>query len=145
MIYSGGEKVLMLMISGIMLTIIFTSIAFLVSLSISDKVKGMGTVLFLWLYFTLIYDGIMLLFVRAMTDYPVEQYTLLLTMLNPVDMCRILIMFSMDISVLMGLTGAVLQEYIGTFTGKMLIYGTLLLWAVIPVLWSSRIFNRKDF
>lgn len=144
-VFSGGEKVAILMLSGTMLTIIFTALSFMLSLQINDKVKGMGTVLFLWLYFSLIYDGILLLFVRAMVDYPIEQYSLFFTILNPVDLCRILIMFSMDISVLMGLTGAVLQEYMGTTIGLMLIIVSLILWAFVPAYFAIRIFNRKDF
>lgn len=145
MLYSGGEKIMTVMFSGVMLSIIFPAISFLISLSIQDKVRGIGTVLFLWLYFVVVYDGIMLLFVRAMSDYPIEQYTMILTLLNPIDLCRILIMFSMDISVLMGLTGAVLQDFIGTSIGKWIIYTTLVIWAAIPILWAARIFNRKDF
>ncbi len=144
-IYSGGEKVLAVIGSGVFLTLIFTAISFLISLRITDKVKGIGMILFLWLYFVVVYDGIMLVFVRSMSDYPIERYTMLLSLFNPIDLCRILIMFSMDISVLMGLTGAVIQDFMGTALGKWIIYGTLLLWSVLPAWWAFRIFNRKDF
>ena len=143
--YSGGEKVFTLLVSGIMLTIVFTALAFLMGLTITDKVKGIGMILFFWLYFVVVYDGIMLLVVRAMSDYPIEQYTMILTLLNPVDLCRILIMFSMDISVLMGLTGAVLQDFLGTNLGMLIIYSTLFCWAAIPILSAAYIFKRKDF
>lgn len=143
--YSGGDKVFSILSSGVILSIVFTAIAFLSSLWIQDKVKGVGFILFLWLYFAVMYDGLMLLFVKAMSDYPIEQYSIILALLNPIDLCRILIMFSLDISVLMGLTGAVIQDFMGTGAGKWIIYLTLFLWAVVPVLWAAWIFRRKDF
>lgn len=144
-LYSGGEYVFVVLSAGVILTLIFTSLAFLISFYLSDKVKGIGLSLFIWLYFIVIYDGIMLLIIQAMSDYPVEQYSIALALLNPVDMSRILIMFSFDISALMGLTGTVLQMYLGTMGGKLIIYGCMLLWIVIPFWWARRIFIRKDF
>lgn len=143
--FSSGERVFTMLVTGIMLSVVFSAIAFLVSLSIQDKVKGVGVILFLWLYFAVMYDGVMLMFVKAMSDYPIEQYSIILALLNPVDLCRMLIMFSLDISVLMGLTGAVIQDFLGTTAGKWIIYFTLMIWAVIPVLWSSWLFRKKDF
>lgn len=143
--FSGGEKVFVILSTGILLTLVFTSLAFLLGFYITDKVKGIGLSLFSWLYFIVIYDGIMLLIVQAMSDYPVEQYSIALALLNPVDMCRILIMFCFDVSALMGLTGVVLQTYLGTVGGQLIIYGSLLLWIIIPLLLARRTFIRKDF
>ncbi len=145
MIYCNGEMMLMMMLTGMLLTVIFSSLAFFISLKITDKVKGIGALMLVWLYFVVIYDGLMLLAIKAMSDYPVENYSMILALLNPVDMCRILMMFSMDISALMGLTGAVLQQYLGTLTGKVVIYFSLLLWMAVPLLFSLVKFKTKDF
>lgn len=145
LIYCSGEMITVIMLTGILLTITFSAIAFYISLLIGDKVKGIGTLMLTWLYFVVIYDGLMLLAIKAMSDYPVEQYSMVLTLLNPVDMCRILIMFSMDISALMGLTGAVLQQYLGTLTGKVIIYASLAVWILVPLFLASVKFKKKDF
>lgn len=144
-LFSGGESVFIVLSTGITLTLVFTSLAFLLSFQLTDKVKGIGMALFVWLYFIVIYDGIMLLIIQAMSDYPVEQYSIALALLNPVDMSRILMMFSFDISVLMGLTGTVLQTYLGTLGGKLIIYASMLLWVLVPFVWARKIFIRKDF
>jgi len=144
-VFSSGEKVFTILITGIALSMIFPALSTLVCLSVTDKVRGIGAVLFLWLYFAVVYDGILLFFIRMMSDYPIERYALLLTLLNPVDLCRILIMFSMDISALMGLTGVVLQEFMGTGLGKTVIYLTLFLWLFLPTLFAARLFFKKDF
>jgi Cu-processing system permease protein len=143
--YCNRDIAMVIMLSGIILTIIFTSLSFYISLLIDEKVKGIGTLLLTWLYFAVIYDGLVLLIIKSMSDYPVEQYSMILALLNPIDMCRILIMFSIDISALMGLTGAVLQEYLGTATGKLAIYASLLLWVLIPLLQATFLFRKKDF
>jgi Cu-processing system permease protein len=80
-----------------------------------------------------------------MSEYPVEQYSMVLALLNPVDMCRILVMFSFDISALMGLTGTVLQNWLGTAGGQAVIYASLMLWILVPFLIARRIFLTKDF
>jgi Cu-processing system permease protein len=144
-LYSAGDKIFPVMLSGIVLTLVFTSLSYLICTRINDKVKGIGASLFAWLYFVVIYDGLMLLVIRAMSEYPVEQYSMVLALLNPVDMCRILVMFSFDISALMGLTGTVLQNWLGTAGGQAVIYASLMLWILVPFLIARRIFLTKDF
>jgi Cu-processing system permease protein len=145
LLYSGGSQVLTILFTGVIITIVFSSVSFLISWKVKDRVKGIGLNLFTWLYFIAIYDGLMMIIIKAMSDYPVEQYTILLALLNPIDMCRILVMFTLDISALMGLTGTVLQAYLGTVAGTLIIYTSLLLWVLVPLFISRRIFLRRDF
>jgi hypothetical protein len=51
----------------------------------------------------------------------------------------------MDISALMGLTGAIMEKFIGSGLGSLLIYTTLLIWAIAPLLFAAKMFNRKDY
>lgn len=143
--FSGGEKIFVFLFTGLMLSLIFCNLSAAVVYKVSDKVKGIGTVLFIWLYFSIIYDGLMLLFVQAMSDYPIEEYAMSLCLLNPIDMCRILIMFNMDISVLMGLTGAVIQKFLGSSTGKIILTIGLSIWAIVPYYIAQSFFSKKDF
>ena len=64
--------------------------------------------------------------------------------LNPVDLGRILILLKMDISALMGYTGAVFRDFFGTQTGMLIAILVLLLWIIIVFELSLRKFNRKD-
>ncbi len=143
--FSGGERIFVFLFSGLMLSLIFCNLSAMVVYKVPDKVKGIATVLFIWLYFSIVYDGLMLLFVQAMSDYPIEEYAMMLCLLNPIDMCRILIMFSMDISVLMGLTGAVIQQFLGSSIGIIILVISLLIWSIIPIIIAKKYFNKKDF
>ena len=135
---------LALVFTGVMLTFIFTSLAFYASVKSRDKARGIGAALLLWFYFALIYDGLVLLILFAFSDYPLEQITLALSSLNPVDLGRIFIMLKMDVSALMGYTGATYKDFFGSNTGLLYTAGIMLVWAVVPLLLAVRSFNKKD-
>lgn len=133
-----------LLFTGTALTVVFSSIAFLASVKSKDKSRGIGLALLLWFYFALIYDGLVLLILFALSDYPMEKFTLILSALNPIDLGRIFIMLKMDISALMGYTGALYKDFFGSGTGVLFTTGIMLLWAVIPLWLALRSFKRKD-
>jgi ABC-type transport system involved in multi-copper enzyme maturation permease subunit len=64
-----------LLLIGALLTLVFTSIAFLGSVLSKDKARGIGVALMLWFYFALIYDGLVLLVLFSFSDYPLEKLT----------------------------------------------------------------------
>ena len=144
LLLAPGETSLAVLYTGCSLTLVFCSLAFLASVIARDKARGIGLALLLWFYFTLIYDGIVLLILFTFSDYPLEKLTLLLSALNPVDLGRIFIMLKMDISALMGYTGALYSDFFGNTTGILFTTGIMLAWAVLPLAIAVRIFNRKD-
>ena len=135
---------LSLLFTGSALTLVFTSIAFLASVKSRDKARGIGSALLLWFYFALIYDGLVLMILFSFSDYPMEKFTLLLSALNPIDLGRIFIMLKMDISALMGYTGALYKDFFGSGSGILFTVGIMLLWIVLPLLWALSSFKRKD-
>lgn len=73
-----------------------------------------------------------------------EKPVLILTMFNPLDLARILVILKMDISALLGYTGAVFKDFFGTTIGYIISFLVLILWIVIPSLLSIKYFNNKD-
>jgi Cu-processing system permease protein len=144
MIYDGTTTGITLLVSGTFQTLIFTGIALLASVITRDKAKGIGVSILLWFFFTLIYDAIVLLLLFQFSEYPLEKPMIALSMLNPVDLSRILILLKLDISALMGYTGAVFNEFFGGGIGMMLSVFVLLMWTVVPVWASLRKFQSKD-
>ena len=98
----------------------------------------------LWLYFSLLFDGLVLFLLFQFADYPLEKPMIGVSALNPIDLGRILILLQMDVSAMMGYTGAVFKDFFGTYTGVIFSFGVMLLWIVVPVWFSTRKFNRKD-
>lgn len=144
LIYHADSIGIALLLIGSLLTLVFTSIAFFASIKSRDKARGIGAALLLWFYFALIFDGLLLLILFAFSDYPLEKLILTLSSFNPIDLGRIYLMLQMDVSALMGYTGATYKEFFGSSAGLIYTFGILLVWMIVPLLLSTRSFNRKD-
>jgi Cu-processing system permease protein len=144
LIYSPTPTGLTMMGMGLLLSVIFVAIAMLAAVSTRDKAKGIGFAILLWLYFSLIFDGLVLFLLFQFQDYPLDRAMLLVSGLNPIDLGRIMILLKMDISALMGYTGAIFRDFFGTGWGGAVSLSVMLLWMVLPAWASVRKFNRKD-
>ncbi|MEP6746199.1 MAG: ABC transporter permease subunit [Bacteroidota bacterium] len=129
---------------GILLSVIFVAIAMLAAVTTRDKAKGIGISILLWLYFSLIFDGLVVFILFQFQDYPLEKAMVIISAFNPIDLGRILILLKMDISAMMGYTGAVFKDFFGTTLGFTIALLLLLCWIIIPTWFSLRKFNRKD-
>jgi len=132
-------------ICGIVLTLIFAAFAAFIAARIDDKVKGIGVAIGLWLACTVLYDGLVMLGMMTFADYPLERPALGLMIANPVDLARVLILMRLDVSALMGYTGAVFEKFFGSAGGVALASLALVLWTGVPLLLGARRFQRKDF
>ena len=144
LIYSPGPAGLMMVIMGIVITVVFIAIATLAAVLARDKARGIGVSILLWLYFALIFDGLVLFLLFQFQDYPMEKPIVILSGLNPIDLGRILILLHMNISAMMGYTGAVFRDYFGTEAGAAIVFAVLSLWMFLPIWLSTRKFSRKD-
>jgi Cu-processing system permease protein len=134
----------MMLFTGLLLSIIFVALAMLVSVIARDKAKGIGAVILLWLYFSIIFDGLVLFILFQFADYPLEKAMVSIAVLNPIDLSRILILLKLEISALMGYTGAIFKDFFGTSIGMIITFLTLITWAVIPTWLSLKKFKSKD-
>ena len=130
--------------TGILLSIIFVAIALLASVRTRDKAKGIGVAILLWFYFSILFDGLVLFTLFQFSDYPIEKFMIGISALNPIDLARVLIILKMDVSVMLGYTGAVFQDFFGSQWGVIIAGLVLSAWAAFPLLLSLRKFNRKD-
>jgi Cu-processing system permease protein len=144
LLYHADATGIMMIAMGLFLTVVFVSIAMLAAGFTRDKAKGIGLSILLWLYFSLIFDALVLFFLFQFQDYPLENIMVLLSFLNPIDLSRIQILLQMDISALMGYTGAVFREFFGNSTGIVLSFCGLMTWIIFPLLISLKKFKSKD-
>lgn len=134
-----------LFVSGIVLTFIFVSLSLLSASLNKDKIRGMGTAIAVWLYMSVLFDAIVLLMFFAFREYPLEKALVITASLNPVDLSRILVLLQIDMTALMGFTGAAFQKFFGDTYGKIFSIVMMLAWTFVPFLLSYRIFRRKSF
>ena len=144
LLYNFDSTGLALLLVGSLLTLAFTAIAFFASIKSRDKARGIGAALLLWFYFALIFDGLLLLVLFSFADYPLEKVILFLSSFNPIDLGRIYLMLQMDVSALMGYTGAVYKDFLGSQVGMLYTLGIMLVWIALPLLLAIRSFNKKD-
>jgi len=144
LLFANFATAIMMVATGIMLSMIFVSVAFLCSMLTRDKAKGIGVSIMLWLYFALLFDGIVLFLFFQFADYPIEKIVVILSALSPVDLSRILILLKLDVSAMLGFSGAIFQNYFGSNWGLVLSFALLGLWIAVPFAISLRKFKKKD-
>ncbi len=135
----------LLLIVGTLLNFIFVALAFNIALSNENKIKGFGYAILMWLFLAVIYDGVFLISLVIFNEYPLDKFALLASMFNPIDLSRILILLKLDISALLGYTGAVFKKFFGTNWGLMLSIAVMILWVLLPVWRIKRKLRKKDF
>jgi len=135
----------LLLVTGTFLTFIFSALAFNIALSNENKIKGFGYAILLWLFLAIIYDGVFLMTLILFEDYPLDKLSLVGTMLNPIDLSRTLILLKLDISALLGYTGAIFKQFFGTSYGLFISFIMLIMWVIMPVARIVYKSKRKDF
>lgn len=135
----------LLLVVGSFLNFIFVALSYNIALSTENKIKGFGYAILMWLFLAVIYDGLFLISLLMFQEYPLGKFSLIATMLNPIDLGRILIILKLNFSALLGYTGAVFKEFFGTNFGMIISMLVLSAWVLLPVLNVKRMLNKKDF
>jgi len=133
-----------LLLIGVLLTFIFITLSAIISIYFDDRLRGFGMAIILWLFLSLIYDGIFLLLLFLLRDYPLEKFALVAGILNPIDLGRTLIILKLDISALLGYTGAVFNRFFGTSLGILITGLISFLWLIVPLFFFLQLTQKKD-
>lgn len=145
----SGESLiasLTVLLLGASLTLIFVALGFLLGLLFyNDRIKGFGFTIVIWFFMAVLYDGLILVLIFTLGDFPLEKFVIISSMLNPIDLARITVMLEFDISALMGYTGAAFNQFFGSSAGVLTSSAMLLTWMVIPLTVGLRVFSRRDF
>jgi Cu-processing system permease protein len=126
------------------LTFVFTALSYYISVKNEERVKGVGLTILVWLFLAVIYDGIILALIFAFGDYPLDKASIAITLLNPIDLARIMMLLTVDISALLGYTGAVFKQFFGSPMGLLVTISSLVIWTLIPLWRGQVLFERKD-
>jgi Cu-processing system permease protein len=135
----------LLLFVGIVLTFIFSGLSFSIALYHDNKIKGFSYSILTWLLLALVYDGFFLVLLIVFREYPLDYFSLIGTVFNPIDLSRILILLKLDISALLGFSGALFKNFFGAYYGMLTAYFLLFTWVSIPFWMISFVANRKDF
>lgn len=144
LLYAPINLAVMMIVIGCLITVIFIALACLCAILTRDKAKGIGIAILIWLFFALLFDGLLLFLLFQFADYPIEKPMIALASLSPIDLSRIMMQLHMDVSAMMGYTGAIFKDFFGNSLGLIIALSLLLLWIIIPFWISLRRFKKKD-
>jgi Cu-processing system permease protein len=131
--------------TGLALSLVFTGFAFVIALAFHDRAAGLAAAILVWLGATVLYDGLVLIAVVLLRDYPLEGALIAGMLINPVDLGRVLLLLQFDLGALAGYTGAVFERFFGATEGSLCSSAALMLWIAAPFGFGLRQFVRKDF
>jgi Cu-processing system permease protein len=144
LLFVSGPIAFILLVMGVLITAVFVALGFLCTIMTRDKARGIGISILLWLFFSLLFDGLVLFLLFQLSDYPIEKAMIGVSAMNPIDLARIFIILQLDVSAMLGYTGAIFKDFFGTGMGAAIGFLLLSLWVIIPYWISQRMFVRKD-
>ncbi|MBF0609186.1 MAG: ABC transporter permease subunit [Candidatus Magnetobacterium sp. LHC-1] len=128
------------MLNSVILGLMFLSISFLVSVVFYERSKVIAFTIFLWLFFTILYDmGLIGVLIVTKGVLSPKIFSALL-MLNPVDVYRILNFVTIGkYMIFLGMSSVDLPKFINA----PVLWVVCLLWVCIPLLLSYRFFKKR--
>lgn len=143
----GFLRYAILVLLSLALSLVFLSLAVVIATASKRKSKAFGVALFVWFFFVLFYDlltlgGTVFLNLRG----EIANHFLFLSLFgNPVDMVRVATLIVLDNITIFGAAGAALVRYMGgTTVGALWLVCGIVLWIIIPLVWSNRLLRNQD-
>jgi Cu-processing system permease protein len=128
---------------GISLT--FLCLAVLVAIASKRKVKSFGVSLFLWFFFVLFYDLVIIGGIQLVEGAAANTLLFLSLLGNPVGMVRVATLIVLDNVTIFGAPGAALLRFFGgSVTSVLVLMASLALWIIVPIAVSHRLLRRQD-
>lgn len=127
-------------LSAVMLGWVFVSLAYLVSVVVSEKSRAAGLALIVWFLFVLVFDLALLgLLVATRGGVSAEMFPYLL-LLNPTDVFRLVNLSGFEAA--QAYSGLVSATSTRLFSPSLL-FAVLLLWSLVPFGLASWLFGRR--
>lgn len=145
--YAGAEQVpgyAVLAILSLALGWLTVSTSLLIGVVWPDRLRAMSAALLLWLLMAVAYDLAVLGATAVLHGVPLQAVLFPALLLNPVDLCRVLVTLALGSGALFGPTSAVMVRLLGSPGGIALGILVLALETLLPMVVATRIFRRRD-
>lgn len=141
----GASRYSLLIAFSLLLALIFLSLSALVSVVCKRKTKSFGLSVFVWFFFVLFYDLLVIGATFLFKERTANTVIFASLFGNPVDIVRVSCLMSLDGRDIFGSAGASLLKFTGgEATGLALLILTLAFWIVIPAVLSHTLMRRQD-
>lgn len=147
LIFTGGMStgLMLLLVTSFFLTFVFVTLGLWIAVGLLDRMKGIGLSLGVWLYFSLIHDGVLLLFLLAFREYPIDGFAAALGSMNPIGLVRVIHLVHYDISLLLSFSGMLVRNLLTQTLGKVLALIICSVWMFLPIYFTQRKFLKRDY
>lgn len=130
---------------SLLLALIFLSLSALVSALCQRKAKAFGVVLFLWFFFVLFYDLVVIGVTFVLKERTANTFIFSSLFGNPVDMVRVASLIVLNGKEIFGVAGAALLKFLGgEVASLLLLMAGLTAWVVAPFALAQRLLKRQD-
>ena len=130
---------------SMLLALIFLALSALVAAWCQRKAKAFGVTLFLWFFFVLFYDLLVIGGTFLLQERTANSFIFVSLAGNPVDMVRVASLIVLNGKQIFGPAGAALVKFLGGDTASLLALALgLLLWIVLPIYLSNRSLKEQD-
>ncbi len=130
---------------ALVLALIFLVLSASVSVLCRRKPVAYGVCLFLWFFFVLFYDLLVIGGTFLFRERTANQFLFLSLLGNPVDMVRVASLILLDGKEIFGAAGAALLRYLGgEVTSVLFLIGGLLIWLIAPFMLARLVLAKQD-
>jgi Cu-processing system permease protein len=145
---AGGEGLArypLLVGFSLMLALTFLSLSSLVAAVCKRKAKAFGVTLFLWFFFVVFYDLLVIGGTFLFKERTANTFIFASLFGNPVDLVRVASLMMLDGKEVFGAAGASLLKFLGGETSSALLLAAgVAVWAVVPFLVSQHVLKKQD-
>ena len=137
--------VMWLFAASLFLSFVYCLLGTVISGYLADRMWGLGSAVLIWVYSALIHDGLILLMLIGLREYPVDLWSSLVCALNPIGLTRVVLLLHYDAPLLLGHSGALVRNLVES--GEGYFYAALIgaSWILFPLCLAYRKFIRRDF
>lgn len=130
---------------SLVLSLVFLSLAALVSMIGRRQTKAFGLALLIWFFFVIFYDLLVLGGSLLLKEKTANYFIFGSLFGNPVDMVRVAGLISLQGEEIFGPAGAALVKFLGGEAfGSAALVLSLMVWIAVPMLISLRLLRRQD-
>jgi Cu-processing system permease protein len=134
-----------LVLFSMLLALIFLGLSALASTLCKRKVKAFGIALFLWFFFVIFYDLLIIGGSFLLKERTANLMLFVSLFGNPIDMIRVGTLMLLDGKEVFGAAGAALLRFFGNGAGSALALAAgLTFWIIVPMAITARVLKSQD-
>jgi Cu-processing system permease protein len=130
---------------GLYLTLVFVILGLAISTRVKDRMRGVGLAIGAWFFLAVVYDGLVLVLLLLLREYPLDWVSGALGVLNPIGLVRVVLLVFHDGALLLGYTGTGVRQLLTSYSGMVVGFMVGALWLTLPIHLSRLAFSKKDF